>query len=220
MQNLFQLLQSFNNFRLCSDARCGLATVLSEYSKLQTLLNQALLSPTINTSCFETITPPNASAARTAAWIGTIAHTVTLSWADAGSVGRFFNTGGKIVWTGAVTNTSSAVDVAWQTALASIPNVTVTKSNTTQGAQTSTIGFEDLTTANQTMFSHVLATRSVLIQGKVNTTGNVLTLTISFNDSATVTGSFTSGISLTRVGALCYNNPPVAYPASSSVGIA
>ena len=216
---------AFNNYRLCSDSRCGLASVLSEYSKLQTLLNSALASTSINPLCFETLTPPTGAASRATPWTGTISHVATLTWADAAAASRFFNTGGKIVWNGSLTNPTNANDTAWQTDLASIPNVTVTKSNTTQGATVSTVGFEDLTASNQVMYTHSLggyytSTASTQIQGKVNASGNVLTLTISFNTSDTTSGVLASGLSFTRVGALCYNNPVVAYPASSSVGIA
>lgn len=215
------------NFTVCSDSRCGIASVLSRYNKLQTLLNQAIAASTTNPLCYESLSPPTAAASRTAAWDGTVSHTVTLAFTDAAAASRYFTTGGKILWNTSLTNPANTHDQAWATTLSSIPNVTFTNNSTYQGSVVTNLGFANLTTVDQQLYTsasggyYYTSTELVVVYGRVNSTGTTITLTYTYTDNAagSVNGTLSSQLTLQRVGPACYNNPAVTYPICSSFGI-
>jgi hypothetical protein len=210
---------TYNNYRVCSDSRCGIVTVLKEYNKLQTLLNSALSSSTINPSCFETLSPPSAGATRLTSWDGTITHTVSFTFADANAASRFFATGGRITWNGQLSSPTNTHDLAWASLLSSFPNATLT--STAFNALTSTDQVLLGSTSGGSGYSggYSSAAETVIISGRLNS--NVLTLTIAFidNEAGAVSGYLNSQFTLTRMSSVCYSNPSISYPTSSSVGI-
>lgn len=141
------------------------------------------------------------SAQRTAAWNGVITHSVVVNFTQStlypGTYNSryFFNAGGKIEFSASRTGGNTGPkNSSWTTLLANMGTVSFdydTTTTTGQGTGTS-IGFYDLTTTNQTIFTRALTVaesyypNKYYITARVNntTTRDQITFTIYFADDS------------------------------------
>jgi hypothetical protein len=141
------------------------------------------------------------AAQRTASWNGTISHVVVVNFTEStlypGNYNSrfFFNAGGKIEFTVTkTTGSGGSKNQSWDALLSSIGTITFDYDTTTvSGSGTgSTIGFYDLTTAYQTIYSRALGVsesyypNKYYIQAKVDntTTRAQITFNIVFADDS------------------------------------
>ena len=141
------------------------------------------------------------SAQRTASWNGTISHTVDINFVEStlypGTYESryFFNAGGKIEVTVSKTvGSGGSKNMSWDALLGNIGTISIDYDTTTvSGAGTgSSIGFYDLTTNYQTIFTRALGVsesyypNKYYIQAKVNNTStrDLITLYIVFADDS------------------------------------
>ena len=132
---------------------------------------------------------------RSAAWNGTIQHTVTINWPSHDAARFFFNTGSRIelsaTQTGTFSGASNNKDITWQSMFAGMGTVYLKAHSTTctGTGNTSSIGFYELNNVYSIIFvkpapAGVYSANDYVVQAKYDGTGN-LTLNIQFQDNAT-----------------------------------
>jgi hypothetical protein len=189
------------------------------------------------------VTPPSgqatletyATGTRTAAWNGTITHTVILTFADANTARSFFNAGGNIQISGSeAPDTSNLKNNSWQTMLNNMGTVKMTYNGTTNtgsgtGVTTTAIGYQQLTTSAQLIFQKLTeqptySPNQYDIYANVNGTGSVVTFSIQFQDQSApggfgvdedITGTLTSLVQGYRPSGA---NVSITAPTASSSG--
>lgn len=183
------------------------------------------------------------TAQRTAAWNGTISHTVVVNFTEStlypGNYNSrfFFNAGGKIEITVSKTaGSGGAKNISWDALLGGIGTITFDYDTTTvSGSGTgSSVGFYDLTTSYQTIYTRALGVsesyypNKYYIQAKVDntTTRAQLTFNIIFSDDSgqpnapwgtdeNVDGTITSTVQTYRATGSNVSIPQPTSPAST-----
>lgn len=155
------------------------------------------------------------SSVRTTAWDATITHSVTIDFGSATAARHFFNAGGKINTRASLSGYTGTAGTDWFNMLADMGTVSMNHTATTGSGTTSTIGFYDLTTSNQQIFSKVGTTFTgnnytvfarCDVASNTNGTARYVYLDIRFNDadsgnSSAITGTITSFVeALTPTG--------------------
>lgn len=101
------------------------------------------------------------SAIYTAAWNNAILHTVTLTFADANAPRGFFNAGGQIAMSAALTGGAGLKDNAWAMMLTNMGTILFGRVSTTAtgtGVPAATVGYASITTADQLIFQKITGT--------------------------------------------------------------
>ena len=169
---------------------------------------------------------------RTATWNGVRTQTVTLTFSDANAARYYFNTGGRIEFTGSRSGGSNtAKDQAWTTLLSAMGTVYFDYDTTTStGSGTgSAIGFYDLTTSSVKIFqkdttSPTYTPNSYQIYASAPSSSTVQFIIYFRDDSAPggwgidedVTGTLVSDVKSYHASG---SNVSVPLPAASSTGI-
>jgi len=148
------------------------------------------------------VTPPAGQAAlatlstgtRTTAWNGNVTHTVTLNFGSYANARYFFNAGSNIQFSASLTNIPSDGSTAkgndWATLLQNMGTITMNLNSTSvtgSGSVASTIGFYQLNTNPQTLFTKSTSSPTYTpnqydILAQVDGTGSIITFTIQFQD--------------------------------------
>ena len=129
------------------------------------------------------------TAARTTTWNGVISHIFTVDFTDANARRYFFNSGGEIRFSAALSGQSGAKSNDWSTMLSNMGTITMNYTSTSaSGTGTDTvIGNDELTGTYQTIFtrtgSGVYAENDYNIAARYEGTGNkTLRFRIQFRD--------------------------------------
>ena len=160
------------------------------YQYAQLIQTNALVQPPAGQASLATLS----SSQRTTAWNGTINHTVTLNFGSNANARYYFNSGSNIQFSASLTNIpvdgSQAKGNDWATLLSNMGTITMNYNSTTNtgsGTPASSIGFYQLTTSPQTLFTKATSSPTYTpnqydIYGQVDGTGSIVTFTISFQD--------------------------------------
>lgn len=133
---------------------------------------------------------------RTLAWNATITHAVTVDFGSANGARYFFNSGGEIRTRATITGYSGNIGDDWNTLLTNMGTIKFNHTETTStGTGTgSAIGYYDLTTTDQTIFtkvgSGVYLANDYTVKARKDTTGRYVYLTITFNDDKVANPNF------------------------------
>lgn len=133
------------------------------------------------------------SSARTAAWTSTITHQVTVDFGSANAARYFFNSGGELRTYATISGYSGSIGTDWNTILTNMGTI---KMNYTQTTSTGTgtgsnIGFYDLTSTDQQIFTKTgtaYAVNDYTVYARCDVANNssgtarYVYLTIKFND--------------------------------------
>jgi len=160
------------------------------YQYAQLIQTNALVQPPAGQASLATLS----SSQRTTAWNGTINHTVTLNFGSNANARYYFNSGSNIQFSANLTNIpvdgSQAKGNDWATLLSNMGTITMNYNSTTNtgsGTPASSIGFYQLTTSPQTLFTKATSSPTYTpnqydIYAQVDGTGSIITFTISFQD--------------------------------------
>jgi hypothetical protein len=160
------------------------------YAYAQLVQTNALTTPPAGQASLVTL----ANGTRTAAWNGTLNHTVSLNFGSYAGARYFFNSGSNIQISGSNTNIpadgSQAKSNDWATILANMGTITMnynSTSTTGSGSAAGSVGFYQLTTTPQTIFTKATANPTYSpnqydILAQVDGTGGIVTFTIQFQD--------------------------------------
>jgi hypothetical protein len=160
------------------------------YQFAQLIQTNALVQPPAGQASLATLS----SSQRTTAWNGTINHTVTLNFGSNANARYYFNSGSNIQFSANLTNIpvdgSQAKGNDWATLLSNMGTITMNYNSTTNtgsGTPASSVGFYQLTTSPQTLFTKATSSPTYTpnqydIYGQVDGTGSIVTFTISFQD--------------------------------------
>lgn len=160
------------------------------YAYAQLVQTNALTTPPAGQASLVTL----ANGTRTAAWNGTLNHTVSLNFGSYAGARFFFNAGSNIQISGSNTNIpadgSQAKSNDWATILANMGTITMnynSTSTTGSGSTAGSIGFYQLTTTPQTIFTKATASPTYSpnqydILAQIDGTGGIVTFTIQFQD--------------------------------------
>ena len=142
---------------------------------------------------------------RTSAWTGTENHIFTVTFASANAARHFFNSGGEIRLAGSRAGGSSTdQNTDWTNLLSNMGTVKFAEGATTytgSGGTAASVGFDDLTTTNQQIFTATGAgnysSNDYTAYAKADAaygSATVITFTIDFKDDhAAQTGTYTGG---------------------------
>ena len=160
------------------------------YAYAQLIQTNALTTPPAGQASLVTL----ANGTRTAAWNGTLNHVVSLNFGSYAGARFFFNAGSNIQISGSNTNVpadgSQAKSNDWATILANMGTITMnynSTSTTGSGSTAGNIGFYQLTTSPQTIFTKSTASPTYSpnqydILAQVDGTGAIVTFTMQFQD--------------------------------------
>jgi hypothetical protein len=160
------------------------------YAYAQLVQTNALTTPPAGQASLVTL----ANGTRTAAWNGTLNHTVSLNFGSYAGARYFFNSGSNIQISGSNTNIpadgSQAKSNDWATILANMGTITMnynSTSTTGSGSTAGSVGFYQLTTTPQTIFTKATASPTYSpnqydILAQIDGTGGIVTFTIQFQD--------------------------------------
>ena len=170
-----------------------------------------------------------AEAAKTAqyssAWNGTLVHLLDVTFTDADHRRQFFNAGGEVRFASNITYLgSSAKTIDWMGMLVNMGTVKMgyTSTAATGSGSGSTVGFHDLTTAFQTLFTKngtgLYAANNYTLKGRIVGT-NQVQLRAEFNDANTgnpnydedVEGTLTSTVTQFRATGSYVSVPTPTY---------
>mgnify|MGYP001349268264 FL=1 len=142
---------------------------------------------------------------KTAAWTGTENHIFTVTFASANAARHFFNSGGEIRLAGSRAGGSSTdQNTDWTNLLSNMGTVKFAEGATTytgSGGTAASVGFDDLTTSNQQIFTATGAgnysSNDYTAYAKADAaygSATVITFTLDFKDDhAAQTGTYTGG---------------------------
>lgn len=127
---------------------------------------------------------------RTASWNNTLTQTITVDFGSPDAARFYFNTGSSFIFSGEfIPSASNPKNNSWQTLLANMGEITFNHTETTAASGTPTaIGWYDLTTSNQTIFTKTVELSTYnpnryRIQASRDSTSQILYFTITFEDS-------------------------------------
>ena len=150
-------------------------------------------------------TDSGVTSSRTASWTGTVQHILTVTFASANAARHFFNSGGEIRFAGSRSGGSSTdQNTDWTNLLSNAGTVKFAEGATTytgSGGTAASVGFDDLTTSNQQIFTATgqgnYSANDWTIEAKANAaygSATVLTFTVYFKDDHSAqTGTYTGG---------------------------
>lgn len=158
-----------------------------------------LVTPPSSQSSFSTVS----TATRTVAWTSTITQTFTAEFANADQMRYFFNTGGNFKISASLTNYttndgSKLVNESWYALLSNMGVITFganTTTNTGSGTPAQ-IGFHQLTTTNQLVFSKLVEAGNQYtpnqydLYARKSGSSLILTPTWSYTDGGAMGGTF------------------------------
>jgi len=145
------------------------------------------------------------TSSRTASWTGTENHIFTVTFASANAARHFFNSGGEIRLAGSRAGGSSTdQNTDWTNLLSNMGTIKFAEGATTytgSGGTAASVGFDDLTTSNQQIFTAGGAgnysSNDYTAYAKADAaygSATVLTFTVDFKDDhAAQTGTYTGG---------------------------
>ena len=150
-------------------------------------------------------TDTGVTSSRTASWTGTVQHILTVTFASANAARHFFNSGGEIRFAGSRSGGSSTdQNTDWTNLLSNAGTVKFAEGATTytgSGGTAAAVGFDDLTTSNQQIFTATgqgnYSANDWTIEAKANAaygSATVLTFTVYFKDDhAAASGTYPGG---------------------------
>lgn len=175
-------------------------------SKISTIENNKL---NIGSGQFSIESPPTAgiTSVRTTQWNGQLIHAATVDFGSAAAARYFFNAGGKLRFYATLTGgDGSSIYNDWNTLLtnAGVTSMDYTQTTSTGSGTVYAIGFYDLTTANQVIYtksgSGSYAANDYTIYARCDVANNAnggaryVYFTIYFNDDKTVNPNFDENV--------------------------
>jgi hypothetical protein len=168
---------------------------------------------------FKLITPPSSqgtletysTSVRTTAWNATVTNTVILTFTDSNAARYFFNTGGNIQFSAAMTpDVANLKNTSWQTMLTNMGSIIMNYNTTVvtgSGTASGGIGFYQLNTSQQLLFQKLTEEPTYTpnqydVYASVNAGGNIITFSIQFSDLATTSGHGSYGVDENVTGTL------------------
>ena len=160
------------------------------YAYAQLVQTNALVTPPAGQASLVTL----ATGTRSAAWNSNLNHVVSLNFGTNANARFFFNAGSNIQFSGSNTNIpqdgSTAKSNDWATILANMGTITMnynSTSTTGSGSTAGSVGFYQLTTSPQVIFTKATASPTYSpnqydILAQVDGTGSIVTFTIQFQD--------------------------------------
>ena len=145
------------------------------------------------------------TSSKTSSWSGTENHIFTVTFASANAARHFFNSGGEIRFAGSRSGGSSTdQNTDWTNLLSNMGTIKFAEGATTytgSGGTAASVGFDDLTTSNQQIFTATGAgnysSNDYTVNAKADAaygSATVLTFTVDFKDDhAAQTGTYTGG---------------------------
>jgi hypothetical protein len=150
-------------------------------------------------------TDTGVTSTRTTSWTATVQHVFTVTFANANAARFFFNSGGEIRFAGSRSGGSSTdQNTDWTNLLSNAGTVKFAEGATTytgSGGTAAAVGFDDLTTSNQQIFtatgSGSYSANDWTIEAKADAaygSATVITFYVYFKDDhAAQTGNYTGG---------------------------
>lgn len=195
------------------------AILLTQFNTFADILttNKFALSGASNSS-----SEPLSSSTRTSQWNGTISHQVTITGSSSGdgsaaNLRYFFNAGGSINFTATISGYGEAgtnqKGWAWNQMLSGMATVRFNYNSTAGSAGIgSAVGFYNLTTTNQVIFSRSgpsgnYSTNLYRILAKRNVSSTQITFLIEFQDNAGANPNNDENVSGTLVSAVTNTRP-------------
>ena len=167
---------------------------------------------------------------RTASWNGLLTHNITVAFGSNDNARYYFNSGGdirfRVTLTGGTSDTGvNQIYTDWSNMFTTMGTIIFNHNSTTRtgsAGTASSVGFYQLTTSNQQIFSRVgsgnYASNTYIINARTDNAGNVF-FNIQFNDNKggnpnfdeAVTGTLTSRIDIRRAtgGNVAVNAPTI-----------
>lgn len=129
---------------------------------------------------------------RTTAWNGVLTQTITVTFDDTSAIRYYFNSGSRIEFSSSRTGgTAGDKNTSWTTLLTNMGTIYFNRTDTTctGTGTTSSIGWADLTTSDQTIFikdvsGTTYAPNRYQIKAKLGATANVIIFTIEWRDDS------------------------------------
>lgn len=173
------------------------------YSNLETYLAQATTNRwKMSGDASQSATVLGVSSSRTSTWNSEIYHEAVANFSSELNAKYFFNAGGELIVSTSMTGQSGAKSNAWAQLLNSVGNVTMNYTTTSTGTSVSQIGFNDLTSAYQLLYSGScsapFADNNYSISAKKD--GQFVYFKLTYNDAVTgtpdelVNGTITSTV--------------------------
>jgi len=159
----------------------------------------------LNANAANMSTDTGVVATRTTSWTGTVNTILTVTFASANAARHFFNSGGEIRFAASRSGGSSTdQNTNWTNLLSNAGTVKFAETSTSYtgtGGTAAAVGFDDLTTSNQQIFTATgtaaYSANDWTILAKANAaygSATVLTFTVEFKDDhAAQTGTYTGG---------------------------
>lgn len=210
----------------------------AQYDSFATTINSNRFAIAGNQGSLETLRTDT----RTAAWNGTLTNTITVTFSSADQARYFFNSGGNLQLSAALTGGSGGSKYnTWVTMFSQSGSIILNYNSTTSnGASPGTVysyGYYNLTTTDQTIYykpapSGVYAENDWYITARTASGGSQIIFTLRFEDNDTgdqqggylpgpaqdenIDGTFTNTIQAFRASG---SNVSVAAPSVTSTGI-
>jgi hypothetical protein len=133
---------------------------------------------------------PISNISRSNPWSGTITHQIILNFGSSNAARYFFNSGSNIQFSASLDNTSTPLNSDWNGLLSAMGVITMNYNSTLatgSGSSAGSIGFNQLTSTPQTIFTKQASSYSgdqYQILASVDGTRSVLTFSIRFQASA------------------------------------
>jgi hypothetical protein len=189
-----------------------------------------LVIPPIGQATRENLVPP---AIRTSAWNGVLTHIVTVNFVDYNTARAFFNAGGLIECSASRAGGSSNIkNTSWSTLLTNMGRISFgyTDTTVTGSGSSSLIGFYDLTTSDQLVFTKATETptyspNAYRVYARIGASSSQVIITIQFRDDSApggygidenIDGTLTSTVQVYRASGV---NVSVGLPPATSSGI-
>jgi hypothetical protein len=204
--------------------------LVSEYDRSTYAAYAALVSSN------SLVTPPSGQAtlatlntSTRGGWSGTVTQTLTLNFGSYNNARYFFNAGSNIQFTASLTgysgsDNSTLLDNDWATLLSAMGTITMNYNSTTtsgSGSAAGSIGFYQLTTSPQLIFTKTASTYSgnqYQIYANVDGTNSIITFSIRFEDVSTGSNSGVFGVHAPVEGTLT-STTQTYYASGSNVSV-
>jgi hypothetical protein len=218
------LIQPAANVKILEASRAAYNTM----ADLSTT-NRLAVPPVSQATRENLITP----AVRTSAWNGVLTHITTTNFADTNAARAFFNTGSLIECSASRTGGSSSIkNSSWTTLLANMGRISFghTATTATGSGSISLIGYYDLTTIDQLIFTKATETptyspNAYRVYARTGTSTAQVIITVQFRDDSAppgngidenIDGTLTSTVQVYRASGV---NVTVPLPPATGSGI-
>lgn len=193
----------------------GAITLLRRYEKLDQVVPSLVTNRfKVDPATQETDAPGAGTSTRGTTWTSQIKHEASVVFQTNAHARSFFNTGGSINLSAIHSNSSDADNTSLQTLLQSVGTVKLKAFNTTDGTNGTEIGFYDLTSSYQLVYTKNAggAYANTKYDVYAAKTGNTITIRVVINAVGSMGASTSSSVTSTKASALYINNNEIPFP--------